>query len=79
MKPDESETWFTFLKDSVLIQNLLFMHTECRVETIKSTYYVFCKVITSGPYFWYHSINDYEYNNLKKSVAVLAWKKRIRK
>ena len=31
------------------------------------------------PYFWYHSINDYEYNNLKKSEAVLAWKKRILK
>ena len=29
------------------------------------------------PYFWYHSINEYEYNNLKKSEAVLAWKKRI--
>ena len=30
MKPDESETWFILLKDSVLIQNLLFMHTEWR-------------------------------------------------
>ena len=28
MKPAESETWFLLLKDSVLIQNLLFMHTE---------------------------------------------------
>ena len=25
------------------------------------------------PYFWYHAINDYEYNNLKKSDAVLVW------
>ena len=51
-----------------------------RVETIKSTYYVVCKVIMCpDPYFWYHSINDYEYNNLKKSEAVLAWKKRILK
>ena len=30
-------------------------------------------------YFWNHSMNDYEYNNLKKSEAVLAWKKRILK
>ena len=50
-----------------------------RVEIIKSTYVV-CKVIMCPyPYFWYHSINEYEYNKLKKSVAVLAWKKRILK
>ena len=78
MKPDESETWFILLKDSVLIQNLLFMHTEWR--QLKSTFYVVCKVIMGpDPYFWYHSINDYEYNNLKKSEAVLAWKKGILK
>ena len=71
MKPDESETWFILLKDSVLIQ-IFFVHAY-RVETIESTYYVVCKVIMCpDPYFCYHSINDYEYNNLKKSEAVLS-------
>ena len=56
------------------------VHAHKRVETIESTYYVVCKVIMCpDPYFWYHSINDYDYNNLKKSEAVLAWKMRILK
>ena len=68
VKPDESETWFILLKDSVLILNLLFMHTEWR--QLKVYNYAVCKVIMCpDPYFWYHSINDYEYNNLKKSEA----------
>ena len=76
MKPDESEIWFILLKDSVLIQNILFMHT--RVETIESTYVVCKMIMCPDPYFWYHSINDYEYNNIKKSEAVLALSRRIR-
>ena len=56
-----------------------FIDYAHRVETIKSTYVV-CKVIMCpDPYFWYYSINDYEYNNLNKSEAVLTWKKRILK
>ena len=43
------------------------------------TYVVYKVIMCPDPYFWYHSINDYGYNNLKKSEAVLAWKKRILK
>ena len=43
-----------------------------------ATYTRVITVMCPDPYFWYHSINDYEYNNLKKSEAVLALSRRIR-
>ena len=82
--PDRSnETrWIRYMVHTLegLCTHSEFIVHAHRVETIKSTYHVVCKVIMCpDPYFWYHSINDYEYNNLKKSDAVLAWKKRILK